>query len=369
MRAIFEPGRHAVIYGARGVGKTSLANIVTSQLAPAEDTPAELERLVVTIRCTRDDDFDSLWIRACSRLEIVPVGNAESAVSILAPGEDRSPFDVAGGIGQDDPFVTPPKVVEVTRGAARLVFVFDEFDAIPDEATRAAFADLLKQLSDEGEGPTVVIVGIASDVEALVGHHESIQRCTEQIFMPPMSADEIATLVNNGFALLQELTIDESAIEVVQMLSRGYPAFAHSLCKVGCELAIRADRPAVAETDVVAGAIDAVEAVPYSLGGKYELAADNRHPADQTRLTLVAAAWCPMQRFRPADVLRVLTDWGIESTLQNVTNHLKRLTEPARGGVLRSLGESHPSYAFADPMFVPYVVIQFVGELPPPAKH
>lgn len=210
-----------------------------------------------------------------------------------------------------------------------------------------------------------MLIGVASDIDALVGHHESIQRCTEQIQMPPMTDREIQDLVLNGFALLADLSITLDALSAVVAFSRGYPAFAHSMAKAASEIVIREQRSEVQAPDVSAGALAAIASIPYTLGETYKLATDVRHPSDSTPSTLAAAAWCPMQRFRPSDVLNVLAGWGVRASLRNVANHLKRLATADRGNVLVAYGTTHPAYEFRDPMFVPYVVIQMIGTLPP----
>ena len=52
-----QPGQHAVVYGERGVGKTSLVSVAAEVLAAAD---------VLTARttCDRSDDFESVWRKA-----------------------------------------------------------------------------------------------------------------------------------------------------------------------------------------------------------------------------------------------------------------------------------------------------------------
>src|SRR2546421_7387655 len=55
--AIIQRGLHIVVYGERGVGKTSLANVL-----PAIITEANIPGLVaVRVDCNTQDDFSSLW--------------------------------------------------------------------------------------------------------------------------------------------------------------------------------------------------------------------------------------------------------------------------------------------------------------------
>ena len=263
-RAIFEPGRHAVIYGARDVGKTSLARIVAAELTPSAATIPSQERFTHHTFCTRDDDFDRLWTTVARLIEIHPIPGAETIVREFRGGE-RSGTDRAGALAESKDFATPAMVAHTLRDASRAVFIFDEYDAIRDDTTHEAFADLIKRLSDMPNSPTIVLIGVAADISTLVGHHESIQRCTEQIQMSPLTEHEVRDLVIRGIDFLG-LKIDDDAVDAVAELSRGYPAFAHSMAKAACETAINEGRTLVQPVDVIEGAFAAIEAVPLFVG-------------------------------------------------------------------------------------------------------
>ena len=56
-----QPGQHAVVYGERGVGKTSLVSVAAEVLAASG---------VVTARttCDRSDGYESVWRKALGEL-------------------------------------------------------------------------------------------------------------------------------------------------------------------------------------------------------------------------------------------------------------------------------------------------------------
>src|SRR5918995_3824911 len=58
-----QPGQHAVIYGERGVGKTSLANVTTQMIRDANV-------LVARATCDASDDFGSVWRKALEEMVI-----------------------------------------------------------------------------------------------------------------------------------------------------------------------------------------------------------------------------------------------------------------------------------------------------------
>ena len=64
--AVTQPGRHAILYGERSVGKTSLfANILSELLVPTE---TDFRDYAVRVNCTVDDTFDTIWRRAFDEL-------------------------------------------------------------------------------------------------------------------------------------------------------------------------------------------------------------------------------------------------------------------------------------------------------------
>src|SRR5262245_31924661 len=67
--AVNQSGLHIVIFGERGVGKTSLANVIDPLLAVMEEEQAApgvtpKGRLVVKVNANHGDSFSDIWKRA-----------------------------------------------------------------------------------------------------------------------------------------------------------------------------------------------------------------------------------------------------------------------------------------------------------------
>jgi Cdc6-like AAA superfamily ATPase len=62
---VYQNGRHAILYGERGVGKTSLTNIVSKQIFSKS-------KMVKIIRrnCTHQHDFRLMWVHALDDFNI-----------------------------------------------------------------------------------------------------------------------------------------------------------------------------------------------------------------------------------------------------------------------------------------------------------
>ena len=60
-----QPGQHAVVYGERGVGKTSLINVLPELLAAAGRT----DIIATKVNCDGTDDFESIWTKVLQEIE------------------------------------------------------------------------------------------------------------------------------------------------------------------------------------------------------------------------------------------------------------------------------------------------------------
>ncbi|GAB4179445.1 MAG: hypothetical protein Fur006_12670 [Coleofasciculaceae cyanobacterium] len=194
--AILEPGQHVVLYGERGVGKTSLANIMDISFEKV---------LSAKVTCNRKQNFKDVWEAAFSKIkfEYSRDGLGFQAVekkqvvqlNLFLPNDlqDISSQDVQNVLEKVDNY---------------LLFIFDEFDSITDDETRLRFADTIKFLSDNATKVTILIVGIAGSVNELIGEHLSLERCIKQVHMPRMLDIELESIITKGLEVLG-LTIDE----------------------------------------------------------------------------------------------------------------------------------------------------------------
>jgi Cdc6-like AAA superfamily ATPase len=178
--AVQQRGRHAVVFGERGVGKTSIANILGLVLR----SPLR-EVIAVKVNADPKDTFTSIWKKVFKRL------NYESARDAGSPVQRTIADDYAGDLAPDDIQI---ELANFSSNQLPLV-VLDEFDRIEDESVTSLMADTIKALSDYSVNATVVIVGVAEDVAGLIKGHESIARSLIQVRMPRMSQDELAEII------------------------------------------------------------------------------------------------------------------------------------------------------------------------------
>ena len=194
--AINQRGQHAVVYGERGVGKTSLANVLSSRLVSRSGEQAVAPR----VNCDATDDFSSLWRKVLAKIRLT--GRTRAAGFMDAPHETtRTAADEFPGEAE----ITLDAVRDLlTRmGLVRvLLLIFDEFDRLTDQPARRTIADTVKALSDDDVPATIVVVGVADTVGELIAEHASIDRSLIQIPMPRMDIDELYELLDKGTSRL-----------------------------------------------------------------------------------------------------------------------------------------------------------------------
>lgn len=215
--AINQKGQHAIIYGERGVGKTSLANVLSSFLGDPELTIASPR-----INCDAKDTFDSVWKKILEEIELLQKTRAMrfrnqvdlkpiKAIELLPKGRVTT-NDVR-------------QVLTLLSQASLPILIVDEFDRLPPKQ-RQPFADTIKTLSDHAVGATVILVGVAESVEQLVHEHASVERALVQIRMPRMSTHEIERIIETGMSRLG-MEIDSAARRRITVLAQGLPHYAH----------------------------------------------------------------------------------------------------------------------------------------------
>ncbi len=323
--AVAQPGQHAVVYGERGVGKTSLSAVVAELLASSG---------VLTARTTCDsgDDFSSVWRKALGEIalhsESRGIGFAATTTDVATPAS--AVFGEA--------VVTPHAVARGLEALARtrpLAIFLDEFDRLSNPEDRALFTDTIKQLSDDAAPATLVLVGVADTIDELLREHRSIERALVQVRMPRMARDELAEVARGGIEAAQ-MTIEAPAVDRVTALSQGLPHFTHLLTQLAAQAAL-AERHADVGTPEVEFAVErAVQRAQQSVTEAY-LRAEVAGPA------LLAAALAEDDEFGYFA--------GVEG-----------LEQLAELGVLERRDSAEgPRYRFTNPLLPPYVVMRSVA--------
>jgi Cdc6-like AAA superfamily ATPase len=350
-----QPGQHALIYGERGVGKTSLAAVTASMLGSAN-------MLCARATCDVSDDYGSVWRKALSELRMSTsrpgVGFASSSVEQAESG--------ARLLGKGE--ITPHAVRVALERAARereLVLFIDEFDRLRDADARVLFADTIKTLSDRVARATIVLIGVADSVGELIREHRSVERALAQIHMPRMTRDELAEIVTRGMEAAQ-MTIRPAAVMKIAALSQGLPHYTQLLSQLAAQAALSRRVVGVETRDVDDAVRRALDRAQQSVVEAYEQATldTRRSMYPQVLLACALAPDNDFGLFTPGDVKEPLSRiLGKPTTTATFAKHLEELAEGSRGGVLQKQGTGRTSrFRFADPLLQPYVAMQGVAQ-------
>lgn len=225
-RAFTSPGRHAFIYGDRGVGKTSLA-LTSAQLHQSADAEP------ICISCDSEADLFSVI--------------KDIAAQALAAKSFR--FErVTTTAGFDFKFISGSKQTEISQGkvphldtinecvdvirmlphfhSSKPVIVIDEFDRIKNKKKRRQFAEFLKKVSDAYCDTKFIICGIATSLDKLIDEHLSVARNLASIKLKRLSHDGRWHIINDAADKVGILFPRDMTIRIGQ-ISDGFPHYVH----------------------------------------------------------------------------------------------------------------------------------------------
>lgn len=352
--AINQDGQHAVIFGERGVGKTSLANILASRL---HNTGGTL--ISPHVSCSSGESFSSIWRQVFSEIEITKrvkrVGFTEEATEEIRSLLDEMPDDIGPGDVRS--------ALRLLATGVVLVIVIDEFDRVSSQKTKAQFADTIKMLSDYTVNTTIVLVGVADTVTDLISGHASVARALVEVPVPRMSGVELQLILKNGLTRLG-MNITGDAVDHASFLCRGFPHFAHLLGLHASRRAIDAGTRLVTLQHIEAAIEIAVNNAHQSVRSAYQKAVASPHKKSLHQQVLLACALAPsdsMGFFTAGDIraqFRKITGKA-DYDIPNYAKHLNAFCHPDRGSVLEKRGVTHrPLYRFTNPLLQPFVVMQ-----------
>ena len=352
---VAQPGQHAVIYGERGVGKTSLAGVTAEMLGSAD---------VVTARatCNASDDFASVWRQV---LDEIVIHSTSPALGFgdRQEGSSRSASDLLGS----DP-VTPNAVrraLESVTQLGQLVIFVDEFDRLRDAESRVLFADTIKTLSDRVVDVTIFLIGVADSVGELIREHRSIERALAQIHMPRMTPAELSEIATRGIATAR-MEIAGGAVKKITTLSQGLPHYTQLLTQLAAQTALGRRRAEVTSRDVDVAVARAIERAHQSIVEAYRDATvgEQRGIYPQLLLACALAEEDEFGFFAAADVRDALGRI-VEKPPGSAAfaRQLDELSGDDRGPVLQKHGPAKAArYRFVDPLLQPYVAMRGVAE-------
>jgi Cdc6-like AAA superfamily ATPase len=360
--AISERGRHAVLYGERGVGKTSLTNIFHMLIEGTEQRV-----LPIRVQSAPQDDYVSLWRKVLREITYPVTENQGYGKETTVSRSFADPYTDK---------ITADDVVRSLRSLGNsfsVVVIFDEFDKIDSIETKKMMSHTIKALSDSGASATIVIVGVADDINTLVEAHESVKRNLEEIKMPRMSNDEMKEILAKRIPLLG-LTLHPDAQWKIITLSRGLPEYAHTLGRNAAVNAIEKKSLEIVEANVDQSIRNMLLQSDQSSNNAYKKAILSNKKTALYRQVLLACALAKTDdegKFTLAAVIEPLSSvLGKRLEIAGFQFHVSAFCTTERGKLLEQHGHARTfKYRFREPKMQPYVLIQGIdsGDLKPDA--
>ncbi|MFZ0693184.1 MAG: ATP-binding protein [Alphaproteobacteria bacterium] len=226
-RAFNSPGKHIFIFGDRGIGKTSLAQSAAVQRQSSENEP-------IGIACDQGAGFFQLMraliVRCLPPQDLIQKRKSTLGAKIGVPGlsaEASRSIEQA----QVPPLESINDVINVLSYVVKLhsrepVAIIDEFDQLHDPKDRKYFADLIKQISDQGIGLRLILCGIGSSLDELIGTHLSTGRYLAPIELERLHHDALWEIITSAADALG-LQVEREHLIRIGQISDGFPYYVH----------------------------------------------------------------------------------------------------------------------------------------------
>lgn len=332
INAVNQRGQHAIIFGERGVGKTSLANTFTLFMhRPATSATAK------RINCDGVASFQSLWRKVFEELELS-----------IAVGKDTGPDDIRRSLA-------------ALSAATRPIIVLDEFDRLAPGKTAGLIADTVKSLSDHSANATIVLVGVADSVSELLRGHASVGRALVEIPMPRMSDAEIEEILDKRAQRLG-MRMAGAVREQIVRYSQGLPHYTHLIGLNAFQEAAAANTREVTNSHLESSIEKCISKAQQSIKDAYYNATSSPRRDNLFKEVLLAcslAAADELGFFAATDVVKPMsTIMGGPYEIPSFARHLKEFCTADRGEILERRGEPRKyRYRFRDPLMRPYVTL------------
>ena len=363
MSGLAEVGQHILIYGERGVGKTSLGYMAKAIFDASSPTHA----ISVRIQCADGESFTEIWQDFYKRLAAEVAIRDKDFRSHLAAQLDQA--DAILNYPDRD-YLTSTDVhraLSILAASCDVLIFVDEFDRLGGWDETTPFGDLIKGLSDDRVRVTLVIAGVADSIDGLIKSHASTPRSLRQILMPRMEQDELLSIVNDGFHEFSEksaysLACTPQAAKTIARVAEGFPYYAHLLAGAAGSEALFQNSHEITHLDVFESMIAAIEDADHAIRSAYVGAVTARAGAN-LEATLTACALTVTDElgyFSSSDVAQALSNIvGETRTTGHVNSQLSRFSSAPHWVLDRKeISQRKIRYRFHDTLMRPFVLLK-----------
>ena len=207
---IATPSQHVLIYGDRGVGKTSIARVL-AYLAQEPEEPYGRRSIIVS--CDAEDTYGSIWRKVLQEILL-----SERQLGF----EQHRDRTIVGRWSPDDLIQVPNDVrLLLGRLPKPTTIVIDEFDRIESGGNaHRLMTDTIKLFSDNVTPCSIVLVGVGQSIDQLIVAHESISRNMDYLPVDPLDPGELAQIVRRGMTTTGMTFEDGLDYKIAQFVAR-----------------------------------------------------------------------------------------------------------------------------------------------------
>lgn len=348
---INSPGQHILLYGDRGVGKTSLAKTTCKLILQKLQQGHFFEK-----RCDSGDTFSSIFEAPLAECGIDLAFKEATQTHNQGGGATVSvPFAKAGVSSKRKTQTTtttrfkpesPSWVAHQLKSLSGIMLI-DEADAIQEDSDKKKIAELIKLLSDQNSNFKLVVVGIAPTGEQLTAGHPSVERCLKEVSLQRMCDDDLKKIILNGMNSLN-LRPDDAVVEKIVDISAGYPHFTHLISLKCGESAVVTENKHITK-DVLKNALnEAVRDSEGALQRMLETTLRALNTPQEYKLLLLTASYCNAPEFRSVELREKLkSKFGVDVDSKTLSRRLTKLTQGSDSTILHK--PARGCFQFSDP--------------------
>ncbi len=245
IRAIEDLRLHVILYGGRGIGKTSILRILA-------DTARDARYLVISLSCGAGSSFSDFFRSAAAQIPLLYCSQRSPTSSDVESGKSLADILPEGQLSVQILAAAFAKIV-----GTKVIVVIDDLDQCRAREFQVSIAELLKGLSDNGAPVQFLIAGVASDLSNLMGHVPSVQRNIFVMQLHRMSPPEIREMIGRGEKSVG-LKFDKAAVSGIVQAANGFPYFVSLLSSYAGMRAVDSGRSTVLLDDLLGGIEDAL---------------------------------------------------------------------------------------------------------------
>lgn len=348
LSSVVSSKNHILLYGDRGVGKTSLAKYTCVVLSEKG-----YKEYFIEARCGKEDSFGSIikviLQKAGKQIQTSRMTSTSTSGTLKIVGGEHSTTEVIAVYAD---FNSPAWAAEQLRDINAIILI-DEFDTLRDKTDKEKFAQLIKLLSDSQSPCTLMIVGISlSAAELLEGHH-SVARILSEISLSRMPDSDLFEIITKGEERTQ-IYFEETVKASIVHSSVGFPYFTHLLSLKSAEEAVVRDLRTVDDEMYQFGMSSAIDNIDLTLKDEY----DNVTGGNALKENLIyCAALLGSSPFKSSKLREKYSKVFHEEIEQiQVNNAISKALSETPDTILRKVRKG--TYYFNDPRMPIYIIMR-----------